>query len=163
MSTEKTYESLFAPNTYVTAAQFLGEYVVNRKAKSQGIDLPLRFWSRDTPGYSAHWEKELRRQIREANALAKLYSPAAISKALRSKEGRKVLSLGAPWLDDLCKVEQAKLDREAALRAAEPQELVAKQPDPTLPLFSTKKFVHKKSLAQKLREAEGAGGEKEEF
>jgi hypothetical protein len=146
-----TYESLYAPGVLVRPEQWLAEYMCGRQARAKGVDLPRRFWS--NPSYKTVWEKELRRQVRAAATLLKLYRPQAVSAALRTKEGRKVLSLSAPWLDDLVKAEEQRLAREAELRAAAAEARPPEPPPPAEKLppgYTRPPFVHKKSILSKL-------------
>lgn len=97
---------------WISVGQFLAEFICLRQAAAKGIDLPNHFWRLSV------WEKVYLRQLRAANSLLRAYEPAAISRALRSKEGRRVFSLSAPWLDDLVAHEQRKLEVERALATA---------------------------------------------
>ena len=100
----RRFASIYSPGSFVTAAQYLAEYVCGRQARAKHITLPAHFWKT-----MPEWEKQYLLQLRHANALLKIYEPAAVSAALRSKEGQKVLSLGAKWLDDMIKKEQLLL------------------------------------------------------
>ncbi len=142
----RPYHSRFAGG-YLAGGQWLAEGMCDRQARKNKTQLPERFWK------SPRWEREFLMQVRHANSLLKTYSVAAIVRALRTPEGKKVYSLSAPWLDPIIRDEQAKLDREAAAAAppeAPPEpatEVVDGKPRPT--------FVRKKSTLSKLREIDG--------
>jgi hypothetical protein len=120
--TDAKYESRFGGGA-VTAAQWLAEYVVARGARARGEEPPRQFWKQPK------WEREFRRQLREALALLKLHDPAAVSAALQSPRGLKTLSLAAPWVADLCREATAAIAARAKLRA----ELAAEAPPPPPP------------------------------
>lgn len=104
---------------WVTPAQYLAESMCFRIARKDKRTLPLRFWKTEA------WERPFLLQLRHANGLLKLYSAEAIIRALRTPEGKKVYSLGAQWLDPVIRVEQEKVDRQAAAREEE-----ARKPTP---------------------------------
>ena len=153
MAAEPTAKSRFESRFgggFIAVGQWLAELMVERLARSKNRSLPVHFWK--TP----EWEKPFKQQLRAAAALLRLYQPKAISAALRTTQGKRVISLSAPWLDDIIRSEQRKLDlaREAAkveaeARAAEPAkpEIV---PTPDMPLFSRPAFVRKKSTLSRL-------------
>lgn len=99
------YPSKFSPGKLVPIDKLLAEIICDRQAKSKGIDLPLQFWKT-----SDFWEKEFLHQLRGAKLLLQLFSKEAISTALKSKKGKKVTSLSAPFLTDIIKEEQRKID-----------------------------------------------------
>ena len=128
---------------WVSSGQYLAEGMVARIAKKDGIDLPHRFWM------LSRWKRVFLLQLRFANSLLKLYEPAAIVKALRTPEGKRVYSLGAKWLDPLVRDQQERLDRQEQIREAvepvsPPPESVVEPPRPT--------FVEKPHLLSKLRD-----------
>jgi hypothetical protein len=141
------YPSKYAPGAWVSAAQRLAELMCERQALSKKQALPLRFWQ------LPHWEAEYRKQLRFANALFKLFRPAAVGVALRTPRGRKVYSLGATWFDDAVRAADERLAREeAALR--EIQEAARANPPPPAagPAPQTRPaFTGGKSTANKLK------------
>lgn len=88
----------------------------DRVARKNKAHLPDKFWQ--TP----RWKRTFLLQLRLANSLLKIYSYDSIVAALRSRDGRRVYSLGANWLDDLIRAEQEKVDRAKRLQEARPQE-----------------------------------------
>ncbi len=110
MSKEQTekcrYKSRFATDLWISDSQYLAENMVDRIARKEKQELPLRFWEID------RWKRHFMLQLRLANGILKLYSIEAIIKALRSKQGKGIYSLGANWLDPLVKVEQDKIDEQ---------------------------------------------------
>lgn len=113
-SPKSNFKSRFAPGEYVSAAQYLAENMCDRKARSKGTALPARFWKVD----GSIWKREFLQQVRHANALLKAYSVEAIIRALRTKEGKRIYSFGATWLDPIIKAEQEALDRQKAAAEA---------------------------------------------
>lgn len=89
-----------------TAAQKLAEIMVRREAAKKKIVLPLKFWNTDP------WKKKYKQQIIAANALLKIYEPAAIFNALKRKECSWQYSLRANGINDACKEEQALLEKK---------------------------------------------------
>ena len=90
---------------WLTPAQYLAENMVARQAKKDGTDLPIKFWEIE------RWKRIFLLQVRHATSLLKLYDINAIIKALRSKRGKNIYSLGAKFIDPLIRVEQERLDR----------------------------------------------------
>lgn len=72
----------------VTDAQYLCDEVCERIAKKEGKTLPYKYWS------APAWNKVYRRQIAEAAKLLRESDCVSIMEFLRSKEGRKIYSLG---------------------------------------------------------------------
>ena len=103
---DKNYKSRYAPDTYITAAQYITEFICENKARKDGKDLPLHFWQIPV------WAKFFKMQILSANGLLKIYEPEAIVKALKTQQGRNIFSLRAPWLDQIVKEQQALLDTQ---------------------------------------------------
>ncbi len=134
MSNEASYPSKYCPGKNVSIANRLAEIMVERQARSKGIELPTYFWRT-----LKDWERSYRLQLRHARALLKLYEPKAIGNALRSKEGRKVYSLGAKWLDAIIVEEQRKLtvSKEARARVEEKPCPVPATPSGQRPAFQS--------------------------
>lgn len=105
------FKSRYAPDTWISDAQYITEFVCENKARKDGKDLPLHFWQIPV------WAKFFKLQILSANGLLKIYEAEAIVKALRTHQGRGIFSLRAPHLDQLIKQEQATLDLHKAKRA----------------------------------------------
>ncbi len=122
---------------WITPAQFLAEVMCERYAKQNRQDIPPKFW------YKEPWKKEFFKQLSLANKLLEKYDPALVSKALRSSEGKKIFSLGAPWLIKLIEYEEHKF-KEADQEKVEKVEV--------LPI--KKSFVLKKSTLSKLKDIE---------
>lgn len=91
---------------WVSAAQYLAEVMVERQARKQGKELPIKFWD------VKPWKGLFRHQLTLANALLKDFSPAAVSRALRSREGRAAFSLKAPWLRAIIERSEKEVIRE---------------------------------------------------
>ncbi len=111
---EKNFTSRYAPDTKITAAQYITEFICENKARKDGKDLPLRFWQ--IPA----WAKFFKLQILSAGGLLKIYEAEAIILALKTPQGRGIFSLRAPHLDQIVKEQQATLDaRKTKLANAE--------------------------------------------
>lgn len=114
---EKNFKSRYAPDTYITAAQYITEFICEHKARKDGKDLPLHFWQIPV------WAKFFKMQILAANGLLKIYEAEAIVLALKMPQARGIFSLRAPHLDQIIKEQQAVLDmRKQRLAEAQPVE-----------------------------------------
>lgn len=107
MSDKKGFESKYAVDTYVTAAQYLAEFMCERIAKKEGVQLPVRFWQ------LPHWKKVFLLQVLKANEWLKEYDMSVIMKGLRSPAASKIYSLGyksglKPIFDRQVKIEKGK-------------------------------------------------------
>ena len=122
---------------WITPAQFLAELMCERFAKKNGQDIPPKFWYKDP------WKKEFFKQLSIANRLLEKYDPAIVSKALRSPEGKKIVSLGAPWLKKLIDYEEYKFKEVNTEKVEESKLLPTKQ-----------SFIVKKSTISKLKDIE---------
>jgi len=85
------YESRYSGG-YITAAQYITEFLCEKIAKRENKSLPDRFWGKP------EWNKVFRRQVGLANKLLKEYSSEVILKTLRDKRCNNLTSLGANWL-----------------------------------------------------------------
>lgn len=135
-SNNSKYESRHGGG-WITPAQFLAELMCERFAKKNGQDIPPKFWYKDP------WKKEFFKQLSIANRLLEKYDPAIVSKALRSPEGKKIFSLGAPWLKKLIDYEEYKFKEINIEKIEESKVLPTKQ-----------SFVVKKSTISKLKDIE---------
>jgi len=115
--TEKSpYKSGYSPS-YITPAQYITELVCENIAFRDRKELFVKFWN------SPEWSKVFRDQLDAANGLVKTYSPKAIIAALKSRDGKNILSLR--WearLDPLIRREQAKIDLATVIREERQQE-----------------------------------------
>lgn len=103
------YPSRYSLGKFVTAAQYITEFVCETKARNEGKDLPERFW--ELPD----WKKYYGFQVVICNRLLKKYSAKAILAALKQPKAKRIYSLQAPFLIPLIQAEQIKLDREQAM------------------------------------------------
>ena len=91
----------------INYAHKITELICHRYFAQIGFkSLPVKFWK--DPAFS----RDYRLQIIKANALLKIYSGPAIIAALESFKGKKIYSLSAPWLDEICEREQKRIDKE---------------------------------------------------
>lgn len=138
-SDKSKYESRYGGG-WISISQWLAEYICERQAIRTGGSLTVRFWKLPV------WEVEFIKQIALANRLLKKYEPAAISRALQSQQGKTVMSLGAPWLEQAVKQEQAKIDRQRLNPDTTPE-----TPPPATTEAVRPAFVEKPSLRNKLK------------
>lgn len=96
------YPSKYSNGKTVSEAQYIAEFICERKAKKQKVDLHYRFW------LSKEWEKEYKGQIAAAHKLLKKYDAKTIIEALNSSQGIKIYSLRAPHLGDIIEKVAAK-------------------------------------------------------
>jgi hypothetical protein len=89
---------------YVTAAQYITEFICEKVAQKRKKELPMQFWKQK------EWEKTFKAQVFSANKLLKKYDATAIIAALKSSEARNTISLRAPWLEGIIESEQRKID-----------------------------------------------------
>lgn len=144
MADQRKYDSAYGGGQ-ITAAQFLAEFMVARLARVKGVRLPLKFWNLPA------WKRTYRLQLLHAYSVLKLYSPEAVSRALRSPEGKKAFSLNAPWLDALFQAEQEKqLVSAVSESASQGEDLPANLPSAPRPAF-----IPKASVLSKLRGLDG--------
>lgn len=142
------YTSLYGGG-YISASQYLAESMVARRARYNNITLPNKFWNIE------RWKRVFLLEVRHASRLLTLYSVEAIIKALRTKEGKRVYSFGAKWLDPLIAEEQRLID---VANAAKSQESEVKETEPTVVVGKTgprPAFSPTKSKLDKLREFDG--------
>ena len=85
-----------------SAAQYITQIICEHKATE---DLPQYFWR------LPKWASFYRQQIISANSLLRIYSAAAIIRALELPIARSIYSLRAPHLDALIKAEESKLQQ----------------------------------------------------
>lgn len=105
--TEKSrYPSRYSPGKFVSAAQYITEFICEAKARKEQTSLPIRFW--ELPD----WKKYYQFQVTICNRLLKQFKAAAILAALKNPKAKYIYSLQAPFLKNLIKMEQDKLDKE---------------------------------------------------
>ena len=142
-TTKGKFKSRYAPDKWITPAQYITEFICENKARKDGKDLPIKFW--DIPV----WNKFFRMQIIVANGLLKLYEAEAIVRALKTQQGRGIFSLRAPHLDQLIKDQQSIIEiAKLKLEEAVPLERVSttSQPRPA---------QVKNNIISKLKELDG--------
>lgn len=148
--TEKSpYQSRFGGG-WIAPAQYLAESMCDRKARSQGKVLPLKFWEQDT------WKREFLLQVRHVSGLLRLYSPDAIMRALRKPSAKRVYSFAAKWLDPLFQAEQKIIDTQKAV--AEKEAITVVEAEPETPIEQTgprPEFKRKSTTLDKLRALDG--------
>lgn len=113
----KTDKNCFRSNFgggWITRANYLGESMCNRKAMLKKTKLPNNFWNLN------EWKSEYKSQVFFASKLLKKFSIESIIKALKTEKGKRVYSLGAPWLEPIIKEQQLKYETtKETLKSAE--------------------------------------------
>ncbi len=117
-SSKSPYPSLYSPKGYVSGAQYIIEFLCEKKAKKEGKELPIQFWK------LPEWAQFFKSQLRKCHSLIKQYSEEGIIRALNNPKGKSTYSLHAPWilpiiaeehakyLDDKSKIKQVSHSRE---------------------------------------------------
>lgn len=83
----KRYISHYSHDTWITAAQYIGEIMSERRATSLKRDLPNNFWN------LPEWKKWYKYQVFLANGLLQKYKAEAIINTLISPDFKFVYSL----------------------------------------------------------------------
>lgn len=86
-----------------TAAQYIAELLVTRRARKEKKHLPYKFWN------LPEWKKKFKLEIIGITPLLRMYDELAVIKALESQKGKNIYSIRCPWLDELIEEEQKKL------------------------------------------------------
>lgn len=134
MVNKKIYDSPTNGNK-CTAAQFLAETMMHRKAKAAKVILPNKFWNLED------YKRDFKGQLFKANTLVKLYDMAAIVRALGTKDGSFMTSLHNPNLIPIierCQLELKELAESEGVETVDPKD------------FEQKKTFGKESLRSKL-------------
>lgn len=129
MSQQQTENSSFRSqytDKWITPAQRLAELMCERMAKKDGATLPWQFWNEPA------WKKPFLAQLRFANQVLRAYPYQAVFAVLESRQGAKVYSLGAKWLDAEFAKEAAKLRMfELSVESDTPQDCPMEPDKPT--------------------------------
>lgn len=127
---------------WLSASQMLAERMCLRLAKYKNKEIGHLFWQEKS------WEKQFRFQVTKAAKLLKEFSFEAIFKTLRSKKGKGIYSLAAPFLPELIEEEQSLLDAQIEARKSSvsptPKDKIAHNPRPN--------FSFKQSTASRLKD-----------
>ncbi len=130
------YPSRYSPDGWVSAPQYITEFVCEKKAQKENKELPIKFWE------ISEWRKYFRYQITIANSLLKDFPEEAIIAALKDRRCWKTYSLRSPFLQSIIKEKEALIkDREAT-----DYQIVEKES------IKHKTNNNKKSIISKLRE-----------
>ena len=105
------YPSIYSPETFVTAAQYITELLFQKKAKYEKKELPLKFWK------NSEYSKQFVRWQRQANKLVKEYSGNAIIAALKDPKSGLRWSLHGEFLLNLIKEHHQKILEQEKNRA----------------------------------------------
>ena len=87
------YPSRYSPNGWVTGPQYILEIICERKAKREGIDLPIKFWNLPV------WAQYYKSQLRACHKLVKKYNEKAIIKMIT--KNKTCFSLRPKWVEGL--------------------------------------------------------------
>jgi hypothetical protein len=138
--TEKSkYPSRYSLNGWVTAAQWIVEFISEKKAKQEKKELPVQFWK------LPEWNKFYRSQIHTANALVKKHGELAVIAALKHKDSWWMHSLRAPGFDAIILQERRNLLAKAPKEPTENYDSIDTTAKPPVDFSSAK-------LADKLRD-----------
>jgi hypothetical protein len=141
--TEKQkYPSRYSPDGWCHAAQYITEYICEKKARMSKKELPVKFW--ELP----EWLKYFKFQIVLANRLLKEYSEEAIIAALKDSSCFKVYSLNSPVLKNTIKKHQK-------IKDAQKVEKVEYNIPEGKTFQSSNNKNDKKSIISKLKELDG--------
>ena len=107
--TEKSkYPSRYSPDGWVSAPQYITEFVCEKKARKDNKELPIKFWE------IAECRIYFRYQITLANKLLKDFPEEAIIAALKDNRCWKTYSLRSPFLHSIIKEKEALIqERES--------------------------------------------------
>lgn len=109
--TEKSkYQSRYSPDKYVTAAQWLCEFLCERKAKLEKKELPIQFWK------LKEWSQFYRSQVNIVNELIKKYGEEVVILAARNPKASYLYSLRAPSFKSLLIEAQKIVETQQKLR-----------------------------------------------
>lgn len=109
------YPSIYSPDKYVTASQYITELLFQKKSKFEKKDLPIRFWR--NPEYS----KQFVRWQRQANELVKEYGGDAIIAALKDPKSGLKWSLHTEFMLKLIDEHKLRIDeKNARMENSEP-------------------------------------------
>lgn len=143
-SEKSPYKSRFGAG-YISAAQWLAENMCDRFARSQGTNLPSKFWAQP------YWLKKFKLQLKHANTLLQKYDVSLILFALRHPDAKKVYSLGlTSVLIPLMEMEKKKVERSSTLQGSSSIEIkpISIQEQPRKPFVSK----DRNNILKKLRE-----------
>lgn len=141
------YQSRYADDTWVTAAQYITELVCEKKAQNERKELPQKFWN------LPEWKKFFAMQVLAANELLKIYPAKAVILALNDGRTKKMFSLRFPALDAVIEEYKKKIEREERELAGVDKMEVSDTATTTKPRTPFKKS--KKSILSKLENVDG--------
>ena len=104
-SDKSKYPSRYSPDGWVSAPQYITEFVCEKKARTENKELPIKFWE------IKEWRKYFRYQITLANKLLKDFPEEAVIAALKDNRCWKTYSLRSPFLHSIIK-EKEELIKE---------------------------------------------------
>lgn len=134
LTVNSKYESRYGGG-WVTAAQFLAEVMCERTAKKDKLEITPKFWN------TVRWAGVFLKQLAHANKLLSIYDPSVVSAALRTREGKNIYSLGAPWLINILKIEKNNVKKIELANTKEAKDLSIRLP-----------FNGSKSLISKIKD-----------
>ena len=132
------YPSRYSPGGWVSAPQYITEFICEKKAQKDRKELPIKFWE------IKEWRNYYRYQITLANKLLKEFPATSIMAALKDKRCWRTYSLRAPMLYGIIE----EKEKEATVRESETSYDVAKKEDD----ITHRSANNQKSILSKLRE-----------
>lgn len=102
------YPSRYAKDHWVTSAQYIIEFVCEKKARGEHKDLPQYFWNLD------EWKLFYKSQLRATHKLLKDgYSINAILNVIKSNN---IWSLRPKWVHTIISKEQARINKQEKIQ-----------------------------------------------
>lgn len=138
-------------DSFIHPAQFLCEIICEKKASTEGKELPRSFWQ------LPEWLKYYKQQLVAANSLLKKFEWQAVSRALRDKSMYKCWSLRSPFLLKVIEKENAKFlaEQKALANAVTPEPVRDWLPVNRVMMVLPSEAKKKKSKLDLLREMDG--------
>jgi len=116
--TEKCpYPSKYAPDTYVTPAQYLNELVCEKKAAYDKTTLPIRFWN------LPEWKLYFMKNLRQINKMLEFFDVQVIANALKSPSFFNRYSIFSEHFGKILQVEQIRYDNLQAKKTDQQTEI----------------------------------------
>lgn len=104
------YQSIYSPNKYINATQYICELLCQKKADFDKIRLPMKFWNS-----MPTWDRYFKKNLRNVAKLLKKYDERAIINVLRSEKFGRRYSIFTDFAEQLIQKEQEKIDLAKAV------------------------------------------------
>lgn len=137
------FESTYAPDVFITHAQWLTERLFERRAAVNKVNLPIKFWN------LPKWKKEFQGQVQAASKLLQDFTLEEIVRAVNDFRGKKSLSFRVGWFRKLV----VSLRRDPPI--VPEVEIVVEADVPPAPTKLRTPFIQNKSRLSQLKEYDG--------